>query len=379
MTESLKPRSDSGNSPQFMQSVWRLIRTVERTSRSAFTLIELLVVIAIIAVLVALLLPAVQQAREAARRSQCKNNLHQIGLAIHNYHDVYNQIPSSECGMLTPSWSPTSKGSYFLRLMPFLDQAPIFNAINFNYQSGMTVPNIIPGQVGNGVEDLTDASMAPYRNYAIPVLLCPSESSQGLDGWSYKSDYALSIGNQAMQSYPSTSWGLCVAPPYMVGQSGAGTYGNHFGTGPAVHGNAWWQGDLSGVMGRLDWGANFRDLTDGTSNVIMAGEIRPNCGDHTRNGWMHFNSLWVATTAPINFKIFCVREPNWNAASPPPGFTACNHWQNWTTSQGFKSQHVGGAQFVFGDGSVHFLSENINYLTYQMLGDRRDGGVVGNF
>jgi prepilin-type processing-associated H-X9-DG protein len=91
----------------------------------------------------------------------------------------------------------------------------------------------------------------------------------------------------------------------------------------------------------------------------------------------------VATTAPINFKIFCVREPGWNSGSPPPGANpnspGCNHWQNWTTSNGFKSQHTGGAHFVLCDGSVRFISETINYMTYQKLGDRRDGNSVGDF
>jgi hypothetical protein len=241
------------------------------------------------------------------------------------------------------------------------------------------------GQDGNGVEDMWDSDPGPltgvpFRNKPIPVLLCPSESSTGLDGWSYKSDYALSLGNQRMDSN-TTAWGTCVG--LLPSGNTDGIAGNIFGTASAGHGNTWDQSYLSGVMGRMNWGANLRDLTDGPSNVIMAGEVRPQCGDHTRNGWMHFNSLWVATTAPINFKIFCVREPGWDSATPPQGanptYPGCNHWQVWTTSQGFKSQHVGGAQFLMGDGAVKFLSENINYRIYQMLGDRRDGNAVGEF
>jgi prepilin-type N-terminal cleavage/methylation domain-containing protein len=367
----------------FVRSVFRAVATVNRRSRRAFTLIELLVVIAIIAVLVALLLPAVQQAREAARRSQCKNNLHQLGLAMHNYHDNYNQLPSSECEFVNPAtaWSPSSKGSYFLRLMPYLDQAPLFNMVNFSYYAMGSNPCYVDGSGNswdaNGVEALrTTVNGAPVcgipgtgteiRYKAIPVLLCPSEDSTGIDGWSYKTCYAMSIGNQRMVGY-GTRCGTC--PPN----------GNMFGTGPATHGNSWDPSQLSGVMGRLDWGANFRDITDGTSQVIMAGEIRPQCGDHTRNGWMHFNNGWVATTGGLNFPVVCVRQPGWDAASPPPGMGACNHWQNWVTSQGFRSKHVGGAQFVFADGSCHFLSENINYVTFQRLGDRHDAGATGDY
>ncbi|MFN0053180.1 MAG: DUF1559 domain-containing protein [Planctomycetales bacterium] len=341
-----------------------------RRRRSAFTLIELLVVIAIIAVLIALLLPAVQQAREAARRTQCKNNLHQLGLALHNYHDTYNQFPMSICGFYGPyTWSQASKGGYMVRLLPFLDQAPIFNQLNFVFQGA----NI-------GVEDQTDSTGEGLRYKVIPSLLCPSENSQGNDGWGHKSNYALSIGNQRMDSL-GTGWGACRGAgtiTFLVTEAD-GTAGNNFRTGGAGHGNAWDAGNVSGIISRLNWGSTFGGLTDGASNVIAAGEVRPNCGDHARNGWMHFNSLWIATTAPINWPIACVREPGWDSGSPPPGMNGCNHWQNWTTSQGFKSRHTGGANFLMGDGQVRFISENINYLTYQRLGDRRDGGAVSEF
>jgi prepilin-type processing-associated H-X9-DG protein len=188
-----------------------------------------------------------------------------------------------------------------------------------------------------------------------------------LDGHSTKVNYAMSMGNQAMPS-----------------QHGCTLYpGNNFGTGGSGHGNEEGPSGISGIVSRLNWAARIAHITDGTSNVIAAGEIRPQCGDHSRNGWMHFNSMWIATTAPINYPVACVRDGNivvngstfaWD--NVPAG---CNHWQNWQTSQGFKSRHVGGAQFLMCDGSVHFLSENIDYMTYQRLGDRRDGQVVGQF
>jgi prepilin-type N-terminal cleavage/methylation domain-containing protein len=341
-------------------------RSLRKRRSAAFTLIELLVVIAIIAVLVALLLPAVQQAREAARRTQCKNNLHQLGLALHNYHDAYNMFAMSIIQTVNGGeWSPGSKGSYLLRLLPFMDNAPLFNAINFRRWSSNT------GEDHNGVDGQADATGEHYRKKPIAAFLCPSEPSGGLDGWSYKSNYALSIGNQAMPAWPSAPWGECTQYP-----------GNMFGTGAAGHGNAWWPGDVSGFVSRLNWASNFRDLVDGSSNIIAGGEILPQCGDHARNGWMHFNSLWIATTAPINYPVACVREPGWNAPTVPTQYAnqgACAHWQNWQTSQGFKSKHVGGAQFLMGDGSVRFIGDNINYVTYQRLGDRRDGGAVGEF
>src|SRR5579859_6807921 len=143
--------------------------------RLGFTLIELLVVIAIIAVLVALLLPAVQQAREAARRSQCKNNLKQLGLAQHNYHDVHNQFAFSQGwevhagGSSDVLWNPgpsQSKGSLFVHLLPFLDQAPLFNKLNFSS----------PGpRVGQQVVDPTSGRI--LANVVLPILLCPSDDS----------------------------------------------------------------------------------------------------------------------------------------------------------------------------------------------------------
>jgi prepilin-type N-terminal cleavage/methylation domain-containing protein/prepilin-type processing-associated H-X9-DG protein len=358
------------------------MRRVLAASRRAFTLIELLVVIALSAILIALLLPAVQQAREAARRTQCKNNLHQLGLALHNYHDVYGQFPMTvfnegDPNSTTQTWSDSSRGNYLVRLLPYIDQAPLFNALNFStVGTAWNCPD--PTNTSNcNFEALTDSNGKLYRHYAIPGFLCPSESSPLIDGHSAKSNYALSMGNQAMPSqYPCTDFP-----------------GNNFGTGIPGHGNVdhdHWDpvhqasgAGASGILRRMYWSAKIRDITDGTSNTIAGGEIRPQCGDHSRNGWLHFNSLWIATTAPINYPIACVREESiqvggvtyqWNTV--PAG---CHHYANWQTSQGFKSRHTGGAHFVLADGSARFISENIDYMTYQRLGDRRDGQVVGEF
>ena len=129
-------------------------------------------------------------------------------------------------------------------------------------------------------------------------------------------------------------------------------------------------GNISGMFGRMTPSAKMAQATDGTSNTILMGEVRPDCSDHINNGWFHNNSLWVATTPPINFPT-CPESP----ALPDQ----CNRTDTWNTSQGFKSQHTGGAHFVLSDGSVKFLSENIDYGTYQKLGDRRDGQTVGEF
>ena len=98
----------------------------------------------------------------------------------------------------------------------------------------------------------------------------------------------------------------------------------------------------------------------------------------SRNGWFHYNTMWAATVGPINYPIVGIGEPGfaWANARQPLNPHSCTHWKNWSTSQSFKSAHKGGAQFVFVDGSVQFLSENIDYITYQRLGDRRDGEPI---
>ncbi len=339
-----------------MKKIW--------SGRSGFTLIELLVVIAIIAILIALLLPAVQQAREAARRTQCKNNLHQLGLAVHNYHDIFNQFPLTVCDLEGPNaCSPGSKGSYLVRLLPQLEQAPLYNSLNFALGGAPWGTTNFEGQL--------DPAGKPYRLYKIAALQCPSDSMGSINWHSEKTNYAMSMGSQSMPT-GGTAWGACNLFQ-MPGDV------NLFGRTVSGHGNGYSAGQVSGVVARMNWSANFRDILDGTSNTIMMGETMPNCGDHSVNGWMHFNSMWFATTAPINFPIACINEKNFNDPSPPVGKNGCNHWQNWTTTQGFKSQHVGGAQFVLSDGSARFISENIDYRTYQRLGDRKDGEVVGEF
>lgn len=317
--------------------------------KRAFTLVELLVVIAIIGILIALLLPAVQAAREAARRSQCSNHLKQLGLALHNYHDSFKQfaIGTRNCDPANPGTGSCSggygyvweggahrKGSMLVKLMPYFEQAPLHDKIDFT---------------GDAQAQLAAEGYGPTP---ISTLVCPSAQSRP---WTVgQSNYAPSIGAQAM---PGRS---CAMYP-----------GNIFGTGPTGHGSTEIAGNVSGCFSRYSYAARMAEITDGTSNVIVMGEIRPACGDHHRGGWMNANALWTATTAPINYPT-CPDEP-----PGFPGTDGCNADGNWQTSQGFKSLHPGGAQFVFVDGSGHFLSETIDYRTYQRLGDRRDGEPVG--
>ena len=324
-----------------------------RRWQRAFTLIELLVVIAIIAILIALLLPAVQQAREAARRTQCRNNLKQLGIAMHNYHDTHLIFPNNS--MEDINWTAQSKGSALVRILPFIDQAPLYNSLNFNLF--MVEQQALP----NG---------RYIRQVVIPGYQCPSDDWPERAGgnpanWNEtnaKTNYAPSMGAQQMDS----NGGGC--PTYVYG-------GGYFNNGSVGHGNTLSLQQVSGLFSRMTACSRIRDITDGTSNTILMGEIRPYCSDHARDGgWAHVNSIWIATAAPINFQT-CPNQGQGNGGSP----LNCNSVNIWTTSQGFKSRHTGGAHFVLSDGSVKFLSENIDYATYQRLGDRHDGQTVGDF
>lgn len=337
-----------------------------RSQRQAgFTLVELLVVIAIIGVLVGLLLPAVQAAREAARRMSCQNNLKQIGLAMHNYESAYKKFASGTRDQ-DPLHAPPNrvwnggnhrKGSVLVKLLPFIEQGPTFEQIDFNL-------DVVQQLINLGFSGGEGVKMASY--------ICPSDGTTEarLANVQQFYNYATSIGNQNMPGrgwcdlYPNNSWQT--RADGILG-------GNLFRNGATGHGSRNDARNVSGVFSRYNWAARFKDIRDGTSNTIMIGEILPSCGDHHRGGWWNPNALWTATTGGINFNTCRKRQV-------PDNQQNCNDFRNWQTSQAFKSDHPGGAQFVFCDGSVTFLSETVDYLLYQQLGDRNDGeALVGAF
>jgi prepilin-type N-terminal cleavage/methylation domain-containing protein len=311
--------------------------------KAGFTLIELLVVIAIIGILVALLLPAVQQAREAARRTQCKNNLKQYGLALHTYHDLY--------GMFTPAgdgkWSDGTGLSWHTRLMPQMDQAPVYNSLNMSAQDiGNTAPAAL-----NGI---------PLRKYKTAYARCPSDNTRTDWGDNFQGSYVGSLGSN---STPSCD-GNC-------------NQWEQFQNRPtAAHGNTTTAQDISGMFGRLGIWVRASDVLDGTSNTIMVGEhLSSDCNDHFDGTWK-FNghgNAHASTVVPINDYTTCtpIRGPITN--------TACTARCNWNYSWGFRSTHTGGAHFLLCDGTVRFLSQNINHTTYQALGGKDEGRSTGDF
>jgi len=326
-----------------------------RQKRRAFTVIELLVVVAIIAVLVALLLPAVQQAREAARRVQCRNNLKQFGLALHNYHEAYGQFPIHSGLGYAPYFSynpgPHLKGSLHVHLLPFLDQAGFYHQLNF------ADPVLgIPSQI--------DAN-ASLRTTTISVFLCPDEPLQKTTGSGgltrAQCNYAPSLGSQTR----TPNGNGCLAYP-----------GNAFGTGSDPNADTPNPSQISGVFGRCVWAARLADIHDGSSNTISMGEIRVGCSDlNFAWGWYKTQPWITATSVPLNYPTCPGETPGDDGSTT----ITCYSWNNWVTSQGFKSRHTGGVLFLLCDGSVRFLSENIDFMSLQKLGDRRDGQIIGEF
>ena len=314
--------------------------------RSAFTLIELLVVIAIIAILIALLLPAVQQAREAARRTQCKNNMKQIGLALHNYHDVHSKLPPGAFWNARASDGQRyHQGSMLTHLLPFIEQQNMFNEIPFNNPPGRNV---------NNTRDANNTLLR--RKFFVPSFVCPSDTAGN------------NFNNRAtVQNYAGSKG---------ADNAGSPTGGNPNGNPRCPDAYLSFRKRRSGGNGvagpfyrnsRCD---SFRDHTDGLSNVIYVGEVRPECSNHTRQGWLQANNGqgMASTLYPMNLDT-C------NTSSS----SGCNWWNNWTNEFGFRSRHTGGAQFLLGDGSVRFISENIDHETYNRVGGKSDGEVVGEF
>src|SRR5579872_7407470 len=312
--------------------------------RRGFTLIELLVVIAIIAVLVALLLPAVQQAREAARRTQCKNNLKQYGLALQNYHDTYKIFPIGSDQYI---WNPGNQLSWHARILPFADQTPLYNQINQNLQNAY-------GQT------LADGLMV--QAHKVPYGLCPSDGhmiQNPLWGQVAQTNYTGSMGSQGNGSV-SGSCNQWQQFAVMLNPNNADTQD------PT---------QVSGMFCRDGAPIGMFHVTDGTSNTIMVGETLPACNDHSGGGMWQSNgegNAHASTIVPINTMNTC----NWpNFPNGQWGLVTnsqCTNPNNWNWSWGFRSMHAGGANFVFVDGSVHFLSQSINMQTYQYLGGKAD-------
>lgn len=291
-----------------------------RSRRPAFTLIELLVVIAIIAVLIALLLPAVQQAREAARRTQCSNNLRQIGLAIHNYHDTNSRFPLS-------SIEPTlGRSGVFASLLPYIDQANVYQKYDFN--------------LGN-----SDPANQLAVSQRIATYLCPSAP--------LRRPIPIS-GCDANDRAPGT---------YAVSTGSGDPYGT-FASGSPNNGVIVNSGSGSTLM---------RDVTDGTTNTLLGGESAWNFADYTftsgpcngqiRWGFSYWSSPYPLATAFTTKGAFNPKSRNGDSSR----------------LSNFRSEHIGVVNMLLCDGSVKYISENIDHSLLDALATRSGNEPVGEF
>lgn len=332
-------------------------RTHANSAPSGFTLVELLVVIAIIGILVALLLPAVQAAREAARRSECLNNLRQIGLATLNYEITNGELPEGSYFYAGGQWFKTV--GLLGKILPYAEDTSLHELIDFDYTADAN-------NSGEGTDDTQLGDGTYVASFPVDMYMCPSDTTPAVSPapWNAnkqvaKTNYVGSLGSMpvgfgnsnARCTTANSTWSP-KALQFLLKRPtpGVPTTVKHF----------------SGVFTRHAVPVKLRHITDGLSKTIFFGEVRPDCSIHVSGGWLSSNNLCglAKTTIPINYDT-CSKE----AADK------CNQWNNWTTEVGFKSNHVGGANFCYGDGSVALISEDIDYGAYQLLGDKFDGLV----
>ena len=363
--------------------------------RNAFTLIELLVVIAIIGVLVGLLLPAVQQAREAARRNACSNNMKQIGVSVHNYLDS-NQEEFPSCTWYLGRGQPGNKdlGSPFVSLLPFMEQMALYDGINFD-----STTEHVHQQRPNG------PGTPRVRNTPLSGLICPSDSSTGIV------PTGITSANHAFSNYRHNGGPIGMGggsnPQCPCGtnynsyrpRAGVGNPNwnktfyeqlptNQGGTGPGqlrvaspggcFHRNGKYV-NASGQTIKLA-SVKLKDVTDGLSSTILYGENRWECSAQARQSWAHSNSHdRTNTLVPINYDSCIYGSSNADALAKAQaqGKTGCEAGHNWKTERGFKSQHPGVVTIMMADGSVHTVAETADHFLFNRLGCRGDQLVAG--
>jgi prepilin-type N-terminal cleavage/methylation domain-containing protein/prepilin-type processing-associated H-X9-DG protein len=359
-----------------------------KTPKLGFTLVELLVVIAIIGVLIALLLPAVQAAREAARRTQCANNLKQYGLGIHNYNDTFKLLPpggSNDTDANVPAgWRGAPPGiGWQPRILPFTEQTALYEKLNMKLRYVPYQPVYKPKDP-NPTDPTT---WSPACSHQTPYAQCPdddTDESVSNDGriWA-QSSYAGNVGAQLVSNA-----GPCNLNPFTT---------NHVHIDPehgsANRGQTSDKQRLSGLFGwatmdtrdpqknaanvsKVTW-LSLSDIKDGTSNTFAVGEILGRCnsaGNGSRSWWEATgNTSQGGTTAqPLNMKTTCMTTQE-AAEKRLYIYPQCFDKANWNMAWGFRSNHPAGANFLLADGSVQFINDSINIHIYRAYGGRDDG------
>ena len=334
-------------------------------SRKGFTLIELLVVIAIIAVLIALLLPAVQSAREAARRMQCTNNLKQINLALQNYHDVFGSFPYA--GGFSPhrgwGWTPM--------VLTQLEQTPLYNAINFqdscDCQSMSTVRRVVIASFFCPSDPNSNKLFNDRTTPGSPCVGGPStpDNATGQNGMmcNYSGSFGDGYSNKPGNPYDTAGANL----RYGCGGCNASGSANEtpaadcptptgaYGSGPNHRGLFDYQSRSAAVT--------IASINDGLSNTIALGEVASVVRSQSAV-WYTSTGTTNGTCLPINWTLLTNQRD--------PTYAIKNSW----SGRGFSSYHPGGADVGLGDGSVRFLKQTVNPKTYNALGSRSGGEVI---
>lgn len=363
-----------------------VIRRGNSPRDAAFTLVELLAVIAIIGVLVGLLLPAVQTARESARRTQCTNNLKQIGLGLHRHIDVKNgPLPWGEMTPWGAGGATFSHGSVTMYLLPFIEQQQLYDCYDMKEYPQWSWSSIPPNP--NNTWVTLPGSTRQLMKMTVPTYVCPSDMVQPLPqavGAAYASYNAGRLNYIGSWGPKLTNTVDCAST--VTGFTSAATSNQKANTGPIqvpgvfshfqytvlAYPNYTTTGYPSMEAGRC----HVKAITDGLSKTICFGETRPNCSfDVYVGGWgSPGNGAGRGTTlVPINYNT-CDQGPVGDAVPK------CQKPFNGNSlSSGFRSLHPGGASFLLCDGSVTFLQEGIDFATYQRLGGKADGEIVGDY
>jgi prepilin-type N-terminal cleavage/methylation domain-containing protein len=359
-------------------------------SQRAFTLVELLVVIAIIGVLIGLLLPAVQAARESARRASCVNNMKQMGVGLHLYHDARGHLPAGNAwthgygtgavfydGSPWPTDPPNRhRGTMQVLILPFIEEDALYSQISF-----APTANHVPFQSIGGKE---------LRQHVIGTFQCPSDAPGLIPN---SSDFTTTVRGAAVCNYfgnagnaghvPGNPNSSCTQSYYNTFKPFAsnGGFSNPNGCGSV---NGCVKPNPAGCFARdgNNFQCRFKTVTDGLSKSIMVGESRMECSEYARLGWAWTDNLNGLSSPfiPLNYDS-CTNgldAATANANALAKGLDGCASSHNWSTSWGFKSRHPGIVNLLMCDGAVISVSENCDQFTLARMGCRADGQPTGS-